>query len=140
MVELQRLVDGERWVTIKTKKATTAGTVKLAYDPGKLSPRYRLRLAVAGMASDADHRPNARHPLAAFGDANFGDGVATVMDVRGALWPWPGVAPTLRARGLAFGNLECAISNRGAPVPKQFHFRGGPTACARSSGSRASTS
>jgi poly-gamma-glutamate synthesis protein (capsule biosynthesis protein) len=48
------------------------------------------------------------------------------MDARGALWPWQGVAPTLRRADIAFGNLECAISNRGAPVPKQFHFRGRP--------------
>ena len=48
------------------------------------------------------------------------------MDARGALWPWRGVAPTLRAADIAFGNLECAISNRGFPVPKQFNFRGRP--------------
>jgi poly-gamma-glutamate synthesis protein (capsule biosynthesis protein) len=64
--------------------------------------------------------------LAAFGDANFGDGVGTVMDSRGALWPWRGVAPTLRHADIAFGNLECAISNRGSAVPKAFNFRGRP--------------
>ena len=126
LVELQRLVDGERWVTIKTQKATAAGTVKLAYDPGKLSPRYRLRLAVAGIASAPITVRTREITLAAFGDANFGDGVASVMDARGALWPWSGVAPTLKAADIAFGNLECAISNRGSPVPKQFNFRGRP--------------
>ncbi|MDX6690036.1 MAG: hypothetical protein QOG15_1493 [Solirubrobacteraceae bacterium] len=64
--------------------------------------------------------------LAAFGDANFGDGVGAVMDSRGALWPWRGVAPTLRRADIAFGNLECAISNRGSAVPKEFNFRGRP--------------
>jgi len=29
------------------------------------------------------------------------------------------------------GNLECAISNRGAPVPKQFNFRGRPSRLAQ---------
>jgi len=64
--------------------------------------------------------------LAAFGDANFGDGVGAVMDRRGALFPWQGVAPTLRAADIAFGNLECAISDRGFAVPKEFRFRGRP--------------
>ena len=29
---------------------------------------------------------------------------------------------------MAFGNLECAVSLRGAPVPKEFNFRGPPAA------------
>ncbi len=126
LVELQRLVGGERWVTIKTKHAGPGGAVKLAYDPGKLSPRYTLRIAAGGLASAPITVRTRDITLAAFGDANFGDGVAAVMDVRGALWPWQGVAPTLRRADIAFGNLECAISNRGFPVPKQFNFRGRP--------------
>ena len=126
VVELQRLVDGERWVTIKTKRAEADGSVKLAYDPGKLRPRYRLRIAVGGLASPPIVVRSRAITLAAFGDANFGDGVAAVMDARGALWPWQGVAPTLRKADIAFGNLECAISSRGFAVPKQFNFRGRP--------------
>ena len=48
------------------------------------------------------------------------------MQQQGALHPWRGVAPTLRRADIAFGNLECAISYRGAPVPKEFNFRGRP--------------
>jgi poly-gamma-glutamate synthesis protein (capsule biosynthesis protein) len=48
------------------------------------------------------------------------------MDSRGPLWSWGGVAPTLRHADIAFGNLECSISNRGFAVPKQFNFRGRP--------------
>lgn len=125
LAELQRLVD-ERWVTIKTRRANAAGTVRLAYDPGKLSSRYRLRLAVGGVASRPITVRTREITLAAFGDVNFGDGVASAMDARGTLWPWRGVAPTLRAADIAFGNLECAISDRGVAVPKQFNFRGRP--------------
>ena len=134
-VELQRFVHGERWVTIKTKKAA-GGSVKLTYDPGKLSPRYRLRIAVGGLASPAITVRTREVTLAAFGDANFGDGVASVMDARGALWPWSGVAPTLRAADIAFGNLECSISNRGSPVSEGVQFRGRP---GRSAQGRAAT-
>jgi poly-gamma-glutamate synthesis protein (capsule biosynthesis protein) len=66
--------------------------------------------------------------LAAFGDANFGDGVGDVMSTLGPRYPWSGVARTLKQADIAFGNLECAISTRGAPVPKEFNFRGSPAA------------
>ncbi len=126
LAELQRLVGGKRWVTIKTRTARADGTIALPYNPRKLSPRYRLRLAVGGAASKPLTVRTREVTLAAFGDANFGDGVASVMDVRGARWPWRSVAPTLRDADIAFGNLECAISERGVAVPKQFNFRGRP--------------
>jgi poly-gamma-glutamate synthesis protein (capsule biosynthesis protein) len=128
VVELQRLVGGARWATIKAALAAADGTAHFAYDPVKLSAtrRYRLRVAVGGVASAPLTVRTRDITLAAFGDVNFGDGVGTVMDSRGALWPWGGVAPTLRAADVAFGNLECSISNRGFAVPKEFNFRGRP--------------
>ena len=66
--------------------------------------------------------------LAAFGDANFGDGVGDVMAALGPRYPWSGVAATLKGADISFGNLECAISTQGAPVPKEFNFRGSPAA------------
>ena len=127
-MELQRLLGGRAWVTLKTTPAGADGTARLRYDPVKPSRslRYRLRIAVAGVASAAISVQTRPITLAAFGDANFGDGVGSVMDARGALWPWRGVAPTLRRADIAFGNLECAISNRGVAVPKEFNFRGRP--------------
>ena len=125
-VELQRLVDGTRWVTIKTARAARDGTAALRYSPPTPRPRYTLRVTSGGLASRALRVRTRPVTLTAFGDVNFGDGVAAVMDLRGTLWPWRGVAPTLRAADIAFGNLECAISLRGAAVPKQFNFRGRP--------------
>lgn len=126
-VALQRLRPAG-WVTLKATTADQQGRVSITYQPRQLSRRYRLRLA-AGAATSAALTVRSRHvTLAAFGDANFGDGVGTVMEQRGARWPWGGVAPTLRRADIAFGNLECAISNRGAAVPKTFNFRGRPSA------------
>ena len=116
------------WLTIKTATADAQGRVSISYRPQQLSRRYRLRLATAGATSQELTVRSRDVTLAAFGDANFGDGVRTVMAQRGARWPWRGVAPTLRRADVAFGNLECAISNRGSPVPKQFNFRGRPRA------------
>lgn len=126
-VELQRLT-ARGWVTIKAAIADPAGRVSLTYLPLRSSGRYRLRLMSAGIVS-APVTVRARHvTLAAFGDASLGNGVAMAMAQRGVLWPWGDVAPLLRRADIAFGNLECAISFRGAPVPKQYTFRGSPRA------------
>jgi hypothetical protein len=125
-IELQRLYAGPRWVTIKAVAAGADGSARLSYDPRTPRPSHNLRVASGGLASAPLRVVTRAVTLAAFGDVNFGDGVATVMDARGALWPWRGVAPTLRRADIAFGNLECAISLRGAAVPKEFNFRGRP--------------
>jgi poly-gamma-glutamate synthesis protein (capsule biosynthesis protein) len=66
--------------------------------------------------------------LDAVGDINLGDGPAVVMRSRGLRFPWSGVARELRSADVAFGNLECAVSTRGRPVPKEFNFRARPAA------------
>jgi poly-gamma-glutamate synthesis protein (capsule biosynthesis protein) len=123
--ELQRLRAG-RWITIKTVPADERGELAFTYRPSRLTARYELRIASSGVPSPAITVRSRDVTLAAFGDANFGDGVGSVMALRGALHPWRGVAPTLRRADVAFGNLECAISTRGTPVPKEFNFRGRP--------------
>lgn len=126
-VDLQRTTAGG-WRTIKAVVADAAGNAVLTYLPSKpaATGRYRLRAVSTGLGSRAIVVRTRDVTLAAFGDTNFGDGVLNVMDRLGALHPWRGVAPTLRRADIAFGNLECAISRRGAPVPKQFNFRGRP--------------
>jgi len=62
------------------------------------------------------------------GDINLGDDVAAVMAYRGVRFPWSGTARMLRRADIAYGNLECAVSRRGSPVPKQYNFRGHPRA------------
>jgi poly-gamma-glutamate capsule biosynthesis protein CapA/YwtB (metallophosphatase superfamily) len=82
--------------------------------PAELSPGRRIRV---------------RHVvLAAVGDINLGNGIRDLMRSRGRRYPWRSVAPVLRRADIAFGNLECAISRRGHPVPKAYTFRGSPPA------------
>ena len=69
--------------------------------------------------------------LMAVGDINLGDGPGALMRRHGYRYPWLHVAPVLRSADLAFGNLECAVSRRGRPVPKQYNFRGRPEALTR---------
>ncbi|HEY8581985.1 MAG TPA: CapA family protein [Capillimicrobium sp.] len=118
-----------RWRPVDRDRADRRGTARLRFTPGGDRHRVRLR-AVSRRARPSRARTvRARDvTLAAFGDANLGDGVKWVMRDRGATWPWGGVAPTLRGADIAFGNLECAISSRGRAVPKEFNFRGRPRA------------
>jgi hypothetical protein len=119
------------WVEVGAAAARADGRVRIVYRPRVLARRYGLRLGGAGATSPPLTVRSRDVTLAAFGDANLGDGVATVMAARGVLWPWRAVAPVLRRADVAFGNLECAVSYRGAPVPKEFTFRGSPRALAR---------
>jgi hypothetical protein len=104
------------------------GTYALRYAPSRRSRRYRLQVGAANGAVRAVTVRERDVVLQAVGDINLGDGVADVMAARGTLYPWGDVAPVLRSADIAFGNLECSVSTRGAPVPKQYRFRGSPAA------------
>ncbi|UGS36884.1 CapA family protein [Capillimicrobium parvum] len=117
------------WSPVRRRTADAAGRVMFAYRPSRSRPRLRIRLAAPGALPSAARTVRTRDvTLAAFGDANFGDGVQAVMLQRGNRWPWGGVAATLKAADIAFGNLECSISTRGTPEVKEFTFRGSPGA------------
>jgi poly-gamma-glutamate capsule biosynthesis protein CapA/YwtB (metallophosphatase superfamily) len=98
--------------------------------PAPAAGRYRL--AVAGpdgrraRAGTLVVRPLV---LAAVGDITFGEQVGPAVERHGPGYPWTSVAPILRAADIATGNLEGAVSARGAAVCcKQYTFRGPPAA------------
>jgi poly-gamma-glutamate synthesis protein (capsule biosynthesis protein) len=67
----------------------------------------------------------SRLSLAAVGDVNLGGKVASSIKRYGADYPWQQVKPVLSPVDLTFGNLECTVSDRGAPVAgKAYTFRG----------------
>ena len=92
---------------------------------------YVLRAVTAGRRSRPVRLRSRFLTLAAVGDINLGDGPGALMARHGYRYPWLRVAPALRAADIAFGNLECAVSRRGRPVPKQYNFRGRPAALRR---------
>ena len=119
------------WFGVRAATADARGVARLRYRPARPARRVRLRLVADGVVSRPVVVRFRDVRLAAFGDANLGDGVAPVMAARGATWPWGDVGPVLRRADVAFGNLECAVSWRGAAVPKEFNFRGSPRALRR---------
>jgi hypothetical protein len=117
------------WRGLRSVTADAGGRFAARLRPRRPRRRYTLRAVGAdGRASVPVVVRSRDVTLAAVGDVNLGNGPALVMRQRGLRYPWTGVAPMLRRSDIAFGNLECAVSTRGSPVPKQFNFRGRPAA------------
>ncbi len=94
--------------------------------PGPLAVRAR---APGGSATSEPVSVSVRPlRLASVGDINLGDVPGAAIAANGPRYPWESVGPALRNADIAFGNLECAVSKRGEPFPKQFNFRGTPRA------------
>jgi poly-gamma-glutamate capsule biosynthesis protein CapA/YwtB (metallophosphatase superfamily) len=68
--------------------------------------------------------------LAAVGDINLGDQPGDAIAANGPTYPWQGAGKALRHADITFGNLECAVSTRGEPFPKEYNFRATPAALA----------
>ncbi len=122
-----RLKDG-RWASLAAARARPNGRFARSVRPKKPRRRIRLRAATAAGVSPPIRVRTRPVVLASVGDVNLGNGPGAVMALRGFRYPWTSVAPALRAADVAFGNLECAVSKRGFPVPKEFNFRGPPAA------------
>jgi Bacterial capsule synthesis protein PGA_cap len=118
-----------RWRPLAAARADASGRFRRTVRPRRLRGRYVLRALAAGGARSGAVLVRSRSVLlAAVGDINLGDGPGALIDAFGPRYPWTATAGTLRRADVAFGNLECAVSTRGAPVPKQFNFRGHPSA------------
>jgi poly-gamma-glutamate capsule biosynthesis protein CapA/YwtB (metallophosphatase superfamily) len=120
-LELRTERGWKRRGTIRSRRA--AVRLRAPDEPGRL----RLRVRGADLGLSRERRVRVRYlKLSAVGDINFGNGPGLAIDAYGPAYPWTSVGPVLRRADIAFGNLECAVSRRGSPQPKQFTFRGGP--------------
>ncbi|HEY1276236.1 MAG TPA: CapA family protein [Thermoleophilaceae bacterium] len=119
-----------RWARLATARADRDGDFARKVRPHRIRPRYVMRARSPGSGARSPRlRVRSRNvTLAAVGDINLGDGPGALIGAFGPRYPWTGVARSLRSRDVAFGNLECAVSTRGFPVPKEFNFRGSPSA------------
>ena len=116
-----------RWRALAAARANAQGEFSRRVRPARIRPRYALRaVAVDGRASGRVRVRSRNITLSSVGDVNLGDLPGAYIGRLGVRYPWTSVAPVLRRADIAFGNLECAISTRGFPVPKEFNFRGHP--------------
>src|SRR6185436_13410471 len=71
---------------------------------------------------------SAEFTLAVAGDVHFTGRTAPLL--RNPATAFGPITPTLQGADLALVNLETAVTERGAPEPKEFHFRAAATAYA----------
>jgi hypothetical protein len=115
------------WRALAGARANAQGLFERRVRPARIRSRYVLRAVAVDGRISARVRVRSRDiTLASVGDVNLGDLPGAYIARFGVRYPWTSVAPVLRRADVAFGNLECAISTRGFPVPKQFNFRGSP--------------
>jgi Bacterial capsule synthesis protein PGA_cap len=62
------------------------------------------------------------------GDVNLDPSFIPNFKTHGYAWAWTGLEGLFKQDDLTVVNLECAVSNLGSPVPKEFNFRGDPAA------------
>jgi Bacterial capsule synthesis protein PGA_cap len=62
------------------------------------------------------------------GDTNVDPSYIPNFQRYGYAWAWTGLNGLFKRDDLTVVNLECAVSNLGSAVPKQFNFRGDPAA------------
>jgi hypothetical protein len=126
MLETRR--PGRAWHPAGETRADDEGGFRVegrvAAGPGRAAVRVR---AVGGAASTPMALTVRPLRLASVGDVNLGD---TAIAAEGPSYPWESAGRALREADIAFGNLECAISERGTAFPKQYNFRGTPAALA----------
>ncbi|MPZ22737.1 MAG: hypothetical protein GEU28_04160 [Dehalococcoidia bacterium] len=64
--------------------------------------------------------------LAAVGDLMMANVISSNMEALGPDQPFELMAPYLRQADITFGNLECALTERGEAAPKNYTFRSPP--------------
>jgi poly-gamma-glutamate synthesis protein (capsule biosynthesis protein) len=118
---------GHGWRAVADGRSDAAGRLTTRVTTPLRAGRWPLRARETGGPVGPTFRMRIRPvTLDAVGDVNLGDGPGDVMRLRGPRWPWLRVGRALHGADLAFANLECAVSTRGAPVPKTYHFRSPP--------------
>jgi poly-gamma-glutamate capsule biosynthesis protein CapA/YwtB (metallophosphatase superfamily) len=113
---------GENWRSFGEGSAAGDGDFavkgRVLERPGRVQLRARVPGTGAATPVAVVVRPLR---LAAVGDINLDGAPADA---------WRGVGRALRSADLSFGNLESAVSSRGAPFLKEYNFRAKPAALA----------
>ncbi|MHB0859339.1 MAG: CapA family protein [Anaerolineae bacterium] len=83
---------------------------------------------LAALLADLAYKAPATVGIVAVGDIMLGRVVGEYIQEEGVHYPFEnqGIQTLLAGADIAFGNLECPISERGAPVDKQYTFRADP--------------
>ena len=82
----------------------------------------------AQRAASPSPEPKGSLVLHGAGDVSLDPGYVSTYASQGYAYAWSGLNGLFRHDDLTVVNLECAVSNLGSAVPKEFNFRGDPRA------------
>lgn len=78
-------------------------------------------------AAPSSRRPPASITFVAVGDICLAGGVERAAARSGKGYPFERMSATLKGADVAFGNLECALTDHKVAIPKRYNFRASPT-------------
>ena len=100
----------------------------LASSPRPSSPAPSASGAERTASPSPTAEPKGSLVLHGAGDVNLDPGYISTYASQGYAYAWSGLNGLFRHDDLTVVNLECAVSNLGSAVPKEFNFRGDPRA------------
>jgi poly-gamma-glutamate synthesis protein (capsule biosynthesis protein) len=107
------------------------GVFVAACHPGERRPDAHASFVNGQASSTSSAAPSASAPkditLEFAGDVHFMQRTAKLLDDPATAFG-PSITPLLEAADVTTLNLETAVTDRGSPQPKTFHFRTNPTA------------
>ena len=101
-----------------------------AIAPAAASPTAPATPPTSGSSGSPSPAPRPRGSLVfhGTGDVNLDPSYISSYAAEGYGYAWSGLGGLFRHDDLTVVNLECAVSDRGSAVPKEFNFRGDPDA------------
>jgi poly-gamma-glutamate synthesis protein (capsule biosynthesis protein) len=100
----------------------------LASSPRPSSPAPTATGARRTASPSPSEEPKGSLLLHGAGDVSLDPGYISTYASQGYAYAWSGLNGLFRHDDLTVVNLECAVSNLGSAVPKEFNFRGDPRA------------
>jgi poly-gamma-glutamate capsule biosynthesis protein CapA/YwtB (metallophosphatase superfamily) len=126
---LETRAPGQGWRRAGDARSDDEGDFRVEGRAVARQGKLALRARVVGGGASAPVTATVRTlRLASVGDVNLGDVPGEAIAVNGPRYPWESAGAALREADIAFGNLECAVSDRGMPFPKRYNFRATPAA------------
>lgn len=121
-IALMLVASVSAWAVIRGGDDGTVATAR------RTSPSGTIPLSPSPSASPSASPSPAREKLVIHGtgDVNLDSGYIRTLATKGYGYAWSGLGGLFEKDDLTVINLECAVSDLGSPVPKEFNFRADP--------------
>ncbi|MEX2275980.1 MAG: CapA family protein [Actinomycetota bacterium] len=116
------------WMHRAGSEGVGAPTVTALAPSDSLDPSPSPRAREGAAHENVEEEPKGAIVIQGTGDVNIDPSYVPTFVSHGWDYAWSGLDGSFRRDDLTVINLECAVSDRGAAVEKEFNFRGDPAA------------